>query len=221
MQNYWIDDIKMQLDLTPPQTFKGVSYSGGEPFMYLTKIINLANYIAKNHSYIYQWVYTNGLLANENRMQMLAGFGIQEIRFHLTAHNFNDIVLKNLEDATKIFKYVTIENPAIPEFKQYLLENDNFKKLEQLGIYQINLAEVYCNNPFNLDYYTNYPMYYYTSAARGLQTSPQFSRNITYDIIEFAIKNNIDIIVNDCSHEARDVQVIRKTQNPYRRIQID
>lgn len=221
MQAYWIDDIKRHLDISPSGTYTGVSYSGGEPFMYISKIINLANYIAKNHPTIYQWIYTNGLLASESKMKILQDLAIQEIRFHLSASNFNPIVLDNVKLACDIFPFVTIENPAIPELKKFLIDDENIKRLEQMGVKQFNLAEVYCNNEFNRNYFTNYPMYYYTSSSRGLHESPQFSRNITYDIIEFVIKNNIDIIVNDCSHEARDVQIIKKSFNPYRRIQID
>ena len=64
--------------------------------------------------------------------------------------------------------------------------------------------------------YPDEPTYTYTSMARGRHISPVFSRHITYDIIEYVIKENINIIINDCNHESRDAQLMTRELNSNR-----
>lgn len=221
LQHYWTEDIKLAFEMWPKGTISGVSYSGGEPFMYLEKIFDMAGYLTKKFPEIYQWMYTNGTLADENKMKLLFDFGIKEIRFHIGASDFSDICLKNIGLAVKIFDTVNIENPSTPQLKKFLLEQENLKRFEQLGIKQINLAELYLSNDFTKANYEPYPQYMYTSAIRGAHYSPMFSRIITYDIMDFVVQNNIDITINDCSHEARDIQILKKRINPLRNLFFD
>jgi pyruvate formate-lyase activating enzyme-like uncharacterized protein len=43
----------------------------------------------------YLFVYSNGILANEENLARLKDWGVQEIRFHLAASNFSEDVFKN------------------------------------------------------------------------------------------------------------------------------
>ncbi|HNW83766.1 MAG TPA: 4Fe-4S cluster-binding domain-containing protein [bacterium] len=52
--------------------FKGVSFSGGEPFLTFDRILNYLKEIRKQCSNeIYVWLYTNGVLIKEEQLKML------------------------------------------------------------------------------------------------------------------------------------------------------
>ena len=70
---------------------------------------------------IYFWIYTNGILADEARLEKLAELGISEIRFNLAATDYSSQVLKNVERARGGFEYVVVEVPSYPPHKQKLL----------------------------------------------------------------------------------------------------
>lgn len=214
-QSYWIDDVKFQIQLMPKGSVTGVSYSGGEPFMYMSKIINMATFLTQYRPEIYQWIYTNGLIADKNKVSIISELGISEIRFHLGASEFHDRALNNLKDASKIMKITNVESPSTPYIKEQLINNDYLKWLEDNGVQQLNLSELYLNQRNPQEPFASMELYAYTSMARGYNLSPTCSREITYDIINYACQKNINILINDCSHESRDVQIIKKKQNPF------
>ena len=213
MQRLWIDDIKTALQMVKPGTIKGISYSGGEPFMYLPKIIDMASFITKLFPNIYQWVYTNGLLVTGNKLQILKDIGLNEIRFHLGATNFNQQVLDKVKLAVNIFDIVTVETPGTPALKNWCINEGGLHFLQDIGVHQMNIAELYLIKGVNQIGYENDELYQYTSLARGSHVSPTSSRMITYDIIEYCIENKIDILINDCSHQSRDAQIITRELN--------
>lgn len=217
MQRLWMDDIKTSIDMVKPGTIKGVSYSGGEPFLYLDKIIDMASYITRNHPDIYQWCYTNGLLVTVNKLQILKDIGIKEIRFHIEASNFNKKVIEIIKEAVKIIDIVTIETPATPRLKKWLIDEKNIHMLEEIGLYQLNLSEIYYVGEYM---YENVERYIYTSMSRGQHVSPTYSRKTTYDIFDYVIENNVNIICNDCSHQSRDAQLITRELNKDRLTQM-
>jgi uncharacterized protein len=217
MQRLWMDDIKTSIDMVKPGTIKGVSYSGGEPFLYLDKIIDMASYITRNHPDIYQWCYTNGLLVTVNKLQILKDIGIKEIRFHIEASNFNKKVIEMIKEAIKIIDIVTIETPATPRLKKWLIDKKNIHMLEEIGLYQLNLSEIYYVGEYM---YEDVERYIYTSMSRGQHVSPTYSREVTYDIFDYVIENNINIICNDCSHQSRDAQLITRELNKDRLTQM-
>ena len=49
----------------------GVSYSGGEPLMYFDKIEPVARAISSTCPGVYQWLYTNGILVDEDKLQRM------------------------------------------------------------------------------------------------------------------------------------------------------
>ncbi len=213
MQRLWIDDIKMALASVKPGTIKGVSYSGGEPLMYLHKILSMASHITAKYPDIYQWHYTNGLLVTEDILKQLSDSGLSESRFHLGATNFDEAVVKKLEYAVKIMDFVNVETPSNPEAKEWFIKKDGLKRLADIGITQINCSEQYFISPRTYKHHQGTELYTYSSMVRGSHISPTFSREITYDIIDYVIQNNIDIKINDCSHESRDSQIMTRELN--------
>lgn len=221
MQRLWIDDIKAALMMVPRGTIRGIGYSGGEPLMFINKILDLAQFVTDNFNQypdnqyhdIYQWTYTNGLLATEDRFKQLVDVGLSEIRFHLGATKFDPAIIKRMGEACKIFKRVTIETPSTPELKKWVIEDDGLKQAVDLGVTQINCSEHYFNTERAAEEYPKTETYTYTSMARGGHVSPTFSRMITYDIIEHVIDNDLNIIVNDCNHQSRDAQIMTRELN--------
>ncbi len=216
MQRLWIDDIKRSLMMVEPGTIRGISYSGGEPLLFIDKILDMGKFVSKNFPYIYQWCYTNGMLVTEDKLKSLVDVGLSEIRFHLGATKFHPTILERLAMACKIFKRVTVENPANPELRKWLIEDGGLLLLKDIGVTQLNCAEQYFVNERAKNEYPDTEMYTYTSMARGLHESPTFSRHVTYDIIDYADQNGIDIIINDCSHESRDCQIMTRELNKNR-----
>lgn len=232
--SFKIEDVKSIFNrpdaIWTGSNIQGIGYSGGEPFLYLDKVIDLAKFVSKYHDHIYQWIYTNGLLVTEDKLKAIYDNGVKEIRFHLGATNFNMEVLKKLELAKKIMDYVNVETPSNPELKEFLIDKKGLHLLENIGVYQINLGELSAISidemerfPLGfkrtLEYFKQYELYLYDSMiGRSLNNrnlsqiyiSPTISREITCDIMEYAVDNKIDILINDCSQDAKHIQRFQK-----------
>lgn len=221
MQRLWIEDIKTALSFMEPGTIQGISYSGGEPFLYIYKIIEVANHISKYYPDIYQWMYTNGTIVRENALAILKELGLQEIRFHLGSTNFSKKILETMELAKKYIPIVNVETPSLPFVEEYLIKKQYIYYLQDIGVNQINLAELYINNDrMRNSWIGELESYSHSSIFRPSGTytvSPICSRETTYNIIEFVVENKIDILINDCSNEAKDVQIGMKNAN-YKRL---
>lgn len=98
--------------------FSGVSFSGGEPLLTFDRTINYLRTVRKScNPNLYIWLYTNGILATEDKLKMLAEAGLNEIRFDIGATGY---LLNKVRLAKGIIPKVTIEIPAIPEKKEKL-----------------------------------------------------------------------------------------------------
>lgn len=181
---------------------KGISYSGGEPLLYMPKIIDIAKYVSIHNPTAYQWLYTNGLLLNEENLRLLKDLNIQEIRVHLGATNFSDEVIDNMKLAVRYIPLVNVETPAVPSAKEYLLEKGKIHILQEIGVNQINLPELMVGDEFSNQYIGDNDVYEYCSKFFKV-ISPTYSREITYDIMEYTIQNKLNIIINDCSNDAK------------------
>ncbi len=144
---------------------------------------------------------------------MLKDVGISEVRWHLGATNFNKDIIDKMESATKIIKFINVETPADLVPKEYLVDKEYLKMLEDIGIYQINLPEIYLNNEHNKTNFEKEDLYLYTSAGYGPILSPMYSREIVYDVMDYTIKYNIDILINDCSNDAKNLQLTARFSN--------
>ena len=232
---YHIEDTKNMLNdpeaIWAGQNVGGIGYSGGEPFIYLDKVFNLANFMSTYHKHIYQWIYTNGLLVTEDKLKMLYDVGIKEIRFHIGATNFNEKVLENLKIATGVMDYVNIETPAGPKLKEFLIDKEWIYRLADMGVYQMNFGELstvavnemkqfLMGHKRAIEYFQkNRQVYVYDSfmdrsvLGRNLSQfyiSPTISRETTYDIMKYVIDKKIDILINDCSQDAKHVQRLQR-----------
>ena len=167
----------------------GVSYVFLEPFMEIEKYYGIIGQFKAEG--VHQHMYTNGTLATEENLRMLGESGLDELRFNLGAANCSDKVIRNIAIAKKYIPYVGIETPMTREFFS------GFQKKKEAilatGLDYINCAELHLNQN-NIDNYYGEPMY----MARMGYLSPIISRQITFQMMEMAEKENWGIVVHDC-----------------------
>ncbi|MBU1068254.1 radical SAM protein [Myxococcota bacterium] len=120
--------------------FTGASISGGEPFLSLEKSLDYIRAIREvNGPRFHIWMYTNGLLATKENLRRLAGAGLDELRFDLTAVRYD---VEKAAMACGIIETVTVEVPAIegeaPQLEKMALE------LAAAGVGHLNLHQLRC-----------------------------------------------------------------------------
>ena len=170
--------------------FKGVSFSGGEPLLFFDRTLNYLKKVRKNCGPgIYTWMYTNGILAEEEKFRKLAAAGLNEIRFDIGATGYS---LDKVRKAKGIIPNITVEIPAVPEekerIKQLLIE------MIRAGISNLNLHQLRFtkHNGKNLQKkgYTLMP------AEQPIVLESELA---ALEIINYAHKHNLDIGINYCS----------------------
>ena len=125
--------------------FRGSSMSGGEPLLTMERTLGFLSAIraalgVEGHL----WIYTNGILLTEERLDMLVETGLDEIRIDLTA---NDYSLRPVRLAASRVAAVTVEIPALPEDEERLL--GLLPELVEAGVKFLNLHELRAT-PHNL-----------------------------------------------------------------------
>ena len=159
--------------------YKGVSYTGGEPLMYIDRILEWSNHINKNYPQIYQWIYTNGTLATENKFQLLVNSGIKEIRFNLAATNYSEKILQNMKIARNIFPVITVEVPVINS--QFIKFKSVLNELDNIGIDHINLHNLLIHEEMRIeDTFTS-------------------STLLVYDMLKEISQGNYNFNAHDCT----------------------
>lgn len=213
----WMHDVRIYAELFAQDHISGISYTGGEPLIYLDNIVDVASEIATRCPGIYQWIYTNGILADKTVFDRLRKAGISEIRFNLAATDFAEGIIDRVGAAKAYFKRVTVEVPSTPETYRHLVHNGKVSLLAKCGVRQINLSELFMVTPRAWETYGRGKIYTYRSLFAGPLRVPVFSRKITYAIMRYVIANDIDLLVNDCSHDTKHLQNVKKNMNPFLR----
>lgn len=170
--------------------FKGVGLSGGEPLLTFDTTIDFLSKIKKEFGdSVYVWMYTNGTLLDNEKIIKLAGTGLDEIRFDLTATEYNT---KNLKRALGKIPNVTVEIPAIPEdiaqLKKMVVELDGLG-VNYLNLHQMRLTPYNFKNLFSRDY----------TFLHGPKITVLESELIALEIINFVFQQELKIAVNYCS----------------------
>lgn len=169
---------------------KGVALSGGEPLLTFDKTIDFLTKIKKEFgSSVYVWMYTNGTLLDEEKATKLAETGLDEIRFDLTATDYNT---KKLKLALGKIPNVTVEIPAIPDEIEQL--KNMVVELDSLGVNFLNLHQIRLT-PYNLKNLLNRN---YTF-LHGHRLTVLESELAALEIISFVFKQGLKLPVNYCS----------------------
>lgn len=176
----------------------GVSFqSSGETLLYLDDIYNFAVINKKierdNNIKIYQFLYTNGILATRDVLKKLKDMNIHELRFHVSASNFSKKVVDNMYEAAKMGFTVSVEEPSWPIHKEKLF--DFLPVMEDIGVRHFNLIEIEVTK-WNKDVINKLcpTGKLYKDALYHL-----YDEGLVYDIIEEVIKKKYSFSVLDCN----------------------
>lgn len=186
---FYEKDIDLLLSIQRKPT--GVAYVYLEPFMEIEKYYPMIRKF-KNQE-VYQHLYTNGTLANEENLKALGEAGLNELRFNLGASGCADIVIRNIGIAKKYIPKVGIETPMTPEFFETFFQKK--QSILETGLDFINCAELHLNDN-NLDNYFGENMY----ISRQGYVSPTWSRELTLKFMKIADDEKWDLVVHDCSN---------------------
>jgi pyruvate formate-lyase activating enzyme-like uncharacterized protein len=173
---------------------KGVSFSGGEPFLTFRRTLSFLETLKSRVDYpLYTWMYTNGLQVTTERLAALRDNGLDEIRFDLSANAYR---LEGIEKAVGIIPRVTIEIPAIPEDVSVLAAL--MPVWEQAGVDYLNLHQIRCT-PFNGRRLAKrgYTFVY------GPQVTVLESELTALSLIRYALSRSIDLPINYCAYTYR------------------
>ena len=119
----------------------GCSYSGGEPLLDKPRLESVHSKLRRAFPQNYYWLYTNGLLLDEDTSRWLADAGIDEVRVNTAATGYSDPrVLDRIGKAARLLKRVTVEIPLIAEDLPDLL--DSLPRLADLGVTYLNLHDL-------------------------------------------------------------------------------
>lgn len=175
--------------------FKGCSFSGGEPLLVFDRTLHFLKTLRANCSPdLYIWMYTNGILASEEKFKALAEAGINEVRFDIGATDYN---LKGLRKASGIIPIITVEIPAVPE------EVDRMKEIipqlieagvSNLNLHQLRLTEHNVQKLAAHDY----------TYLHGEHPTVLESEQAAMEIIRFVDESGLLIGVNYCNFQYKN-----------------
>jgi uncharacterized protein len=179
----------------------GVSFSGGEPFMDVEKLFQWVAWFKNRHPERYYWVYTNGVLADEEKLRRLGELGLDEIRFNLAATGYDHpVVMKHLAAAAGIISNLTVEIPSIPDHASRLLAC--LGTWGELGVRFINLHELMYEPGTNSAALPGRRRPIVTSDGHYSQINPE-SRALTLAVMRVIQDNGLPLSVNDCSLQSK------------------
>lgn len=169
--------------------FKGVSFSGGEPFLTFDRTLNYLKEVRKQCSPdIYVWLYTNGSLVKEDQLKMLNDAGLNEIRFDIGAFGYS---LEKAETAAKYIDTVTVEIPMAPDHFQTV--KDLVLPMKNAGIKHLNLHQLRAT-PFNVHKMMERDYKF----VHGTKVTVFESERLALEVMLDSLKNN-GVPVNYCS----------------------
>ncbi len=133
------------LDYLAAFGFDGASVSRGEPLLTFDRTLEFVTRIKKRFgAAIHLWLYSNGILATPEKIDLLQKAGLDEMRFDISADQYR---LDHLKLAASRIPTVTVEIPAVPE--DYELLRDLLPELAVAGVAHLNLHQLRCT-PHNL-----------------------------------------------------------------------
>jgi pyruvate formate-lyase activating enzyme-like uncharacterized protein len=231
MDRVTLDLLLMKID-AHKDDISGISISGGETFFKnYDRAKELIKRVKTCYPHIYLWAYTNGIAAGPDNMQELRDLGLEELRFNLAATDFRQDIIDKIRDyAVKIFPWVSVEVPIYSESFYHLIKREKLKELTDIGVKQLNLAEIRVPFPESTEdkdispaarHFLNSEALYLFDHMSIKVLSVVKSRLYTYDIFEYAHRQNIDIRINDCSQEAKVVQIASRTARGLAKISSD
>lgn len=179
----------------------GVSFSGGEPFVDAQKLFAWIAWFTSHYPDKYYWVYTNGLLADEENLRRLGELGVDEVRFNMAATGYDHpTVMRNLAAAARFIPNVTVEIPAIPEQAPKLLAC--LADWCALGVRFLNLHELIYEPGTNSASMPGARRAIITADGHCTEINPE-SRTLTLAVMKKVQDESLPLSVNDCSMQSK------------------
>lgn len=170
--------------------FKGVSFSGGEPFLTYDKTLSYLTSVKKAFGKsIHTWLYTNGTKVTIDKLYQLRDAGLDEIRFDIGATNYQ---LNRLEQAIGIINTVTVEIPAIPE--EFEKMKQNIRNMQNMGVSHLNLHQLRLT-PHNFEHLIKRKYNF----VQGDKVTVWESEITALKLLAFSKENQIELPINYCS----------------------
>jgi pyruvate formate-lyase activating enzyme-like uncharacterized protein len=170
--------------------FKGVSFSGGEPFLKFKEVLLFIKKIRERlGSGIYIWVYTNGDLVEEKKLKALKEAGLNEIRFDIAARKYS---LNAVKMATGVIDRVTVEIPAIPE--DFEIVKKCLPKMKALGVAHLNLHQLTATQQCYRAFINRGYTFLHQPNIAVLESEMTALR-----LIQYALNKNIGLPINYCT----------------------
>jgi len=175
--------------------FKGASISGGEPLLYFDRSLDYVKKIRQSlPADFYIWLYTNGILADEKKLKLLADAGLNEIRFDIGATAYK---LDKVKMAKGIIPVISIEIPAVPEkigLLKELLPQMMEAGVTNLHFHQLRLTKH--NAPKLLEH-----QYTYLHGEKAVVLESELA---ALEIMAFSAQNNYSIGINYCNFQYKN-----------------
>jgi len=194
--------------------FGGVSFSGGEPFLMIDKLVAYATALRERVGPdLYMWAYTNGVSATPERLERAVGAGLREVRFNIAARDYD---LGPVRAAAKIVPRLSVEIPAVPQDEQRL--RDLLGELKDIGVHHLNLHQlmVLGENAMQL----SEKGYAFTRHPTPAVVESEIS---ALETLKLALDQGIDLPINYCSlgfkerwqHRVEDLRAGRLVRRRY------
>jgi len=179
----------------------GVSFSGGEPFTDVPGLLGWITWFRGHYPDRYYWVYTNGLLADEEPLRQLGELGVDEIRFNAAATGYDHpTVMRNMAAAARFIPHVTVEVPAIPEHASRLLSS--LAAWSAAGVRFLNLHELMYEPGTNSASLPGARRAVVTADGHHTEIHPA-SRMLTLAVMKRVQAEGLPLAVNDCSLQSK------------------
>jgi pyruvate formate-lyase activating enzyme-like uncharacterized protein len=153
--------------------------------------------VEERQSYkIYKKLYTNGLLANDDTLATLKhDLDVTEIRFHLSASNFSEVVYENMQRARDMGFVVVVEEPSLPTHREQLFEM--LPRIDAIGVKHFDICEVLITENSLEKLHALFPEgRMYKNHSYHL-----YDEGLAYDLIEEVIRKGYGFSIIDCSSD--------------------
>jgi len=189
----------------PDYALNSVSFTGGgEPLLYMDVIseyMRVFRDIEKDtKKKPWYHLYTNGCLADSDMLLRLKDLGFDEVRFHLGASNFSKKVYRNLGEAVRHFKAVTVETPSWPPHREKLFEMLSI--IDGLGVKHLNLGEI----EISRQNYKRVAKVLPEGVMYQCYEMHLYDGGLVYDIIEEVLRKKYSYSVLDCNCFVKTMQ---------------
>jgi pyruvate formate-lyase activating enzyme-like uncharacterized protein len=203
-------DVAAELSEVANQGFKvkHLALTGGEPLLFKDEAVAFFDIAQREFPGASTRIYTCGDLVDDEILSRLATAGLDEIRFSIRLHDFDNgqrSIFDRIALAVDTIPRVMVEMPVMPDSRKQMAAI--LLELERLGAFGINLLEL-CYPYRNADEFNRrgyrvkrrpYRVLYNYWYAGGLPIAG--SERVCLQLLEYALDQGLNLGVHYCSLE--------------------